>query len=88
MVIIPDVRKELLQQAQQQLTALGLTVIVTNTPDQQPVDTILSISPAPGQTVATGTEVVVQISAGPAPSPNHQSSQETNEKNGKGKKNN
>jgi hypothetical protein len=86
MLIIPDVRNLSLQQAQRQLSALGLTIVITNTPDQQPVGTVLNITPAPGQTAAISSSVIVQVSAGPSSSTSRGDSEESDEKDGKGKK--
>ncbi len=85
LVIIPEVINLPLQQAQQQLTALGITVIVTTTPNHQPADTVLSITPAPGQSVGAGASVVVQVSTGPA-STSRQAAEDADERAGKGKK--
>ncbi len=67
-VAVPRVVGLPVAEAQQQITQAGLSFVQGEVvQSEQPANIVLDTNPAPDQPVAPGTEVVVQISAGPPP---------------------
>lgn len=63
---VPDIRGLSVDQARLQIEGAGLRLVVgESVPSNQPIGTVTNSIPAPDQLVTAGTQVVVQISAGP-----------------------
>jgi len=66
LVAVPDVSGLLVDAACQRIERAGLVCVVdVPVPSDQPVGTVVSILPSPGQRLPKGTRVVVHLSAGP-----------------------
>lgn len=94
-VSVPPVIGLPVEQAQQQIEAVGLDFVVgERVPNEQPADTVVSTTPGTDQPVAPGAQVVVQLSAGqpqiappPPPANENQGKNEDKGKNNKEKDN-
>lgn len=66
-VRIPNVLGISIAEAQQQIEQRGLALFAGEpVPSDQPAGTVVSMTPGPGEDVAPGTAIILEISAGPA----------------------
>jgi serine/threonine-protein kinase len=65
-VLVPDVRGKTEGEASAELARAGLEPNVVEVPSREPVNTVVAQDPAPGETVAQGSTVRINVSSGPA----------------------